>query len=101
MEDRCQVPLTVEAKRDIIWFMQFLPRFNGITIFDHRPISAKIELDASLQGLGARWGDRIYSLVLPLGYMNFQIVHLEMRNILAALKVWHTQWSDKNSTHSM
>ena len=76
MEDRRQVPLTVEGNRDINWFMQFLPRFNGITIFYQRPISAKIELDASLQRLGARRGDQIYSLVLPLGYTNFQIVHL-------------------------
>ena len=26
--------------------------------------------------------------------MNFQIVHLEMLNILAALRVWQTQWSN-------
>ena len=32
---------------------------------------------------------------IPLGYMNFQIVPLEMLNILAALRVWQTQWSNK------
>ena len=31
---------------------------------------------------------------IPLGYMNFQIVHLEMLIILAALRVWQTQWSN-------
>ena len=32
---------------------------------------------------------------IPLGYMKFQIVHLEMLNILAALRLWQTHWSDK------
>ena len=57
-------------------------------------INIEIELDASLQGLGARWGSQIYALAIQLGYVNFQIVHLEMLNILAALRVWQIQWSN-------
>ena len=52
MEDRHQVQLTTEALREIYWFLQFLPRFNGITFFYQRPINVAIELDASLQGMG-------------------------------------------------
>ena len=95
MEDRRQVELTNDALRDINWFLQFLPKFNGVTFFDQRPITIEIELNASLQGLGARWGSQIYALAIPLGYMNFQIVHLEMLNILAALQVWQSQWSNR------
>ena len=54
-----------------------------------------IELDASLQGLGARWGNRVYAMSLPLGYLDLQIVHLEMLNILAAIRVWQDHWRDK------
>ena len=42
--------------------------------------------------MGARWGAQVYALKIPLGYMNLQIVHLEMLNILAALRVWQDPW---------
>ena len=94
MEDRGSIPLTVEAKRDINWFLKFLPTFNGTTFFDHRPITVAMELDASLQGLGARWSDQVYTLTIPLGYNNLNICHLEMLNILLALRIWKDQWAN-------
>ena len=93
MHDRKQVPLSPEARRDINWFQKILPTFNGITIFDHRPIDHEIELDACLQGLGARWGSQIFAFPLPLGYLDYNIAHLEMLNILVALRVWHHYWA--------
>ena len=63
--------------------------------FDHRPVNCSIELNTSLQGLGARWGNQVYTISLPLGYFDLQIMHLEMLNILAALRVWQNQWKDK------
>ena len=95
MEDRKQVPITLEAKRDFNWFIKFLPHYNGVTFFDHKPVNYSIELDASLQGLGARWDNQVYALSLPLGYLDLQIVHLEMLNILAAIGLWQDQWKDK------
>ena len=95
MHDKNQVPLTTEAQRDINWFVKFVPTFNGVTIFDHRPISFDIELDACLQGIGARCGIQVYTLPLPLGYLNFNIAHLEMLNILVALRVWNHCWKTK------
>ena len=67
MEDRCQVPLTLEAKIDINWFTQFLPKFNDIIFFDHRPINAAIELDGSLQTSG---GPSVLPCY-PLGFHEF------------------------------
>ena len=55
MHDKDQVALSPEAQRDINWFQKFLPSFNGVAIFDHRPIAHEIHLDACLQGLGASW----------------------------------------------
>ena len=55
----------------------------------------EIQLDTSLQGLGARWGSQVYSIPVPLGYENMSIVHLEMLNILVAIRVWGPQWSGK------
>ena len=95
MEGGGQVDLPVEAKRDINWFLKFLPTFNGITFFDERSVDGSIELDASLQGLGAVWGNQVYALDVTLGYLDFQIVHLEMLNILVALRAWGSQWLHK------
>ena len=88
MEDKNQVALTIDAKRDINWFIKFLPLYNDGTFFYHRSRNYSIELDASLHGLVARWGSQLYAMVLSLGYLDLQIVHLEMLNILAALRVW-------------
>ena len=93
MHDKDQVALTPEAQRDINWFQKFLPSFNGVAIFDHRPIALEIELDACLQGLGARWGSQVFAFPLPLGYLNYNIAHLEMLNILVALRVWNNCWA--------
>ena len=93
MHDRNQVQLSLDAQRDINWFSKFLPTFNGTTIFDHRPIAFEMELDACLQGLGARCGNQVYAIPLPLGYMDMNIVHLEMLNILVALRVWNMSWA--------
>ena len=92
MEDKKQIPITTEAKRDINWFLKFIPVYNGVTFFDQKPINHSIELDASLQGMGARWGPEVYALTIPLGHMNFNIVHLETIKILAALRVWQESW---------
>ena len=80
MEDKGMVPLPLEAKTDFNWFLTILPTFNGVTVF---------ELDASLQGLGAVWGDQTCAITVPLGWYDFLIVHLEMLNILVALVYMH------------
>ena len=88
MKDKIQVPLIIEAERDINWFVKVLPKFNGVTIFD-QSVNCSIELDANHKGLGARWGAQIYAMGLPLGYLDLQIVHIELLNILVALRIWH------------
>ena len=45
--------------------------------------------------MGDRWGSKVYALTIPLGYLDLQIVHLEILNILAALRVWQKPWANK------
>ena len=90
-----KIVLITDFKRDLNWFLNFIPKFNGIAFMAHNPITEKIELDASLQGLGAKWGRQVYSVVIPLGYENMSIMHLEMLNILVAIRVWGPQWYGK------
>ena len=84
-----------EFRRDVNWFTKFLPKFNGVAYFNHKPIHTHAELDASLQGLGAMCGQEIYAIALPIGYQNYNIVHLEMINILVAVRTWAPQWQGR------
>ena len=90
-----KISLTVDFRRDLNWFLEFIPKFNGKAFISHYSISEEIELDASLQGLGARWGTQVYTIPIHLGYENLSIVHLEMLNILVAIRVWGASWSGK------
>ena len=91
---RQKVMLTSDLKRDLRWFSKFLPMY-GVSLYDHRPIDVTLELDTCLIGLGGRSGSFIYHLPIVKGYMNWTIVHLEMVNILLAVKLFKRQWTSK------
>ena len=94
-DKQTKITLTTDFRRDLNWFLEFIPKFNGKAFISHNPVMEEIELDASLQGLGARWGSQVYSIPIPLGYEKMSIVHLEMLNILVAIRVWGPQWNGK------
>ena len=72
-KDAEQVDLNVEFYKDLVWFQKFLPHFNGICLYNHQLLQGTVQVDASLQGLGGRWGDYIYKLAIPLGMDNLGI----------------------------
>ena len=53
--------ITAEFKKDINWFLTFLPHFNGVTFMDKRPIQVTVELDACLTGIRARYDNAVYA----------------------------------------
>ena len=67
--------------------------FNGVAFFNRVPIRQVIKLDACLEGLGAICQNQVYSIKIPPKFDNYSIVHLEMLNILVALRVWSHQWA--------
>ena len=78
------------------WVLNFIPKFNGTAFFVHQNIHYEIELDACLQDLGARCGDQVCTISIPLNYESMGIVHLEMLNILVAIRTWGISWQGKN-----
>ena len=90
-----KIDLTPDFKRDLRWFGKFLPLYNGVSLHDHRSTDFTLELDACLTGLGGRWGKFVYHLPIQRGFMNWSIVHLEMVNILLAVRLFQTQWSGR------
>ena len=64
-------------------------------MYDRRPVTDIAYLDASLTGLGACFNNLVYTLPIPAGFNNYTIVHLEMINVLVALKLWAQSWANK------
>ena len=77
-----KIYLTMDFKRDLNWFLEFIPKFNGKAFISHQPITEEIELDASLQGLGASGVTRCIA----------SLFHLDMR--ICQLFTWKcsTYW---------
>ena len=83
---------------DVQWFANFSHTFNGTAFYKHENFQGDIELDASLQGLGAKCGNYVYAISIPRGYENYNITHLEMLNILVAIRTWAPHWRHKALT---
>ena len=54
-----------------------------------------VELDACLVGLGGVWKNYVYHFPVARGFMQWTIVHLEMVNILLAVRAFAVHWSHK------
>ena len=88
-----KILLTPDFKRDLRWFDKFLSKYNGISMYDHKRDEATLELDACLTGFGGCCGNLVYHLPIQRGYNNWTIVHLEMANILIAVRLFQGQWA--------
>ena len=84
--DKDDILLDINFHRDLNWFMNFLRHFNGTAFFNHTPIETVIAQDACLKGLGAICQNQVYSIKSPQNFENYSIVHLEVFNILVALR---------------
>ena len=80
---KSRIKFNQEFYKDIQWFLNFLT----------------LHLDASLTGLGVIWNNRVYSTpIIQIPDFDLNIVHLEMWNIVIALKMWGQFWSYSSLT---
>ena len=88
--------LSLGFKCDLAFFLDLLPDYNGVRIVDKTnvPCQERLELDACLTGCGAYTGDGYYAEQFPSSVQREQhtIAHLELLNIVVALKVWGRVW---------
>lgn len=102
-------PLTTAIRKDLEWWKDLLPSFNGIRLFDDtaRPVF-HLYTDASLQGLGAFW---FKSTIAEDGWKNYacklhpaqafsirsstteHINALELEATRVAFDRWSTHWT--------
>ena len=89
--------LSYQFKQDVRFFLELLPIFNGKKIMAKHiiPYQEKVELDACLTGCGAVAGDQYYATQFPhdIAVKGHSIAHLELLNIVIAVKVWAERWS--------
>ena len=94
------ITLDEEFKRDVPWFATFLPKYNGIHLIDSSTNNMQIEVDSCLTGCGGIHGDEYYHVEFPVSITTQKrpICHLEMLNILVAVKLWSKNWNYKTVT---
>ena len=89
--------LSCQFKLDVSFFRELLPIFNGRKIMAKQilPYQHQVELDACLTGCGAIAGDQFYAAPFPPGVVKagHTIAHLELLNIVVAVKVWRERWA--------
>ena len=89
--------LSCQFKQDILFFAELLPMFNGRKMMLKAvvPYQHQVELDACLTGCGAVAGEQFYATPFPDHVLRAEhtIAHLEMLNIVVAIKVWRHRWS--------
>ena len=93
--DKSVILLNSAFHRDLNWFNTFLLQFNGVTFFDYKPPHHTVYLDACLTGFGAVFANKVYALPIPLAFKNYTIVHLEILNIVVAIKIWGDTWKNQ------
>ena len=90
-----KIHLTPEFQKDIAWFLTFLQSFNGISYLKKNAVDSvqSLYLDACLTGMGGVWRDRVYATPIHnIMGLDLKIVHLEMLNLVIALRMWASNW---------
>ena len=89
--------LSSQFKHDVLFFVELLPLFNGRRIMGKQivPYQHQVELDACLTGCGAVAGGESYAARFPNRVIEagHTIAHLEMLNVVVAVKVWERRWA--------
>ena len=90
------IALPMGFYKDINWFIRFLEKFNGmVNFYSHAKVTHEIFVDASLNAVGAKYGNVIYTCDIPDTLKSMgSIVHFEAANILLAARCWAKKWAD-------
>jgi hypothetical protein len=90
-------PLPVSFRKDLAWFKEFLPTYNGVQlIIPARPI-AQLVIHTTVTTLRAVWEDQVVEGVLPDGIRvrGRLLATKELFTIFVALTLWGEFWAGK------
>ena len=101
-----RIHLSYEARQDILWWLSFLPHWNGIAYFQSQPVSSAdlhLYTDASSLGLGGVFGNSWFSVPLtmflditwfPRGEP-FDVNFWELLALVVAFFTWEEHFRDR------
>ena len=92
--------IPLETKKNLIWWLKFLPKYNGISMMDLEEWSEPDEFcatDACLVGAGGIFADCYFHCEFPdfIRKANLHINNLELLTIVIAVKLWGHLWKGK------
>ena len=93
-----RIMLNAEARADIKWWVDFLPSWNGVSLFQSEVVTStalKLFTDALNIGLGSLYGDEWFSVEWPDAWLDFHINVKELFAIVAATFLWGDRWCNK------
>ena len=96
---QCPYKVTVseDMRKDLAWFIQFLIKFNGKVLFPAMRHKLDVYVDTSLSGMGAFWNGNAYAVSRHIAATaGWSITHLEMLNVMIALRVFEHAWRGKH-----
>ena len=78
------------AREDILWWVQFISEWNGVSIILDNPNNRRLRLftDASNLGLGGYFRSNWFSLAWPISHANLHINIKELLAVMAATFTW-------------
>ena len=88
------------VKKDLLWWNEFLPQYNGISMMELENWSnpdAIFRSDSCSTGCGGFWNDFYFHTKFPdfILNQNFHISVLEMLAIVVSLKLWGSYFKGK------
>ncbi len=89
-----------DVKLDIKWWIEFLPRYNGVSMMAVEEWSEPDQVvasDACLGGCGGVSGDACFHSVFPpfISEQDLHINALEMLALMVCMKLWCSNWKGK------
>ena len=92
--------LSLGFKKDLKFFLDLLPSYNGVRVLRKQPVVCQehLELDACMTGCVACTGTHYYSEQFPTTVVetNHTIARLELLNITVGIKVWCDMWAGQS-----
>jgi hypothetical protein len=91
-------PLPPAFQKDVQWFKKYLPATNGVYLLPAMERDTQhVWVDSSLQACGGLFAKQCYHAMFPPSILttDAEICHLEMVNVLVALRIWQHQLKDK------
>ena len=93
--------ITNEFKKDVKWWINFMPRFSGTCILWMLHIQepdSEVASDTSFKGMGAVCGKEYIKVCFPewLSPPKYSIAHMELWAIIVMVKTWSHCLSGKS-----